>query len=180
MGVAWSGVMTAYKDRDEQVTWVLDAVAAAGGENAKIAETYAAARTKVSTLNAAGMVTQDATIFMTMKSYLFELNRATEGLVEAGSRVIGAGGPAVQPRDRERWVRTLSTLPGATQAIETAKKRYGVAVGTYNDIMSVFPNRYTAKAVGFVMLPSFDTPIGEGGKPLLRTLTQDLAASSER
>ncbi len=176
---AWSRVMIAYKERDDAVAWLAPVLDATGGENARLAATYVEVKAKVSALNAAGMVTQEPVVFMTMKANLLELTAATTALMDAASKTIGAGGPAISKQERNRWIEALPKVSKATREISVARQQYTLAVGTFNDIIKVFPNSYTARAVGFKMLPTFDSQVDSTGHLVTQTLTQSVGASKE-
>ena len=173
---AWSKVMISYKERDESVAWLTPLLEASSAEDVKLSAWYTEVRSKVQAMNAMGMVTQEPAVFMAMRVQLGELTKATASMMDAGSKLIGAGGPGVAKESRERWIDTLTKMPKQNDQIEQARREYGLAAGTYNDIISVFPNKYTAKVVGIKMLPTFETGIDSTGQPILQTLTESVGA----
>lgn len=178
VNTAWSAVMTAYNDLDSQVGWVTDVLQnSASPEHVKVAEKYIDARRRVVTLNAEGNVTVLPAMFMNMRQNLRDLNKATDTLIDVGSRVVGAGGPGISASQRERWAAALSGgIESAKGKIDFAKQHYGLTAQVYNEITKVFPNSVTAKVMGFEHLPDFESGIGRLGEAQSKSILESLGA----
>jgi len=176
---AWSKVMISYKERDDSIEWLTPLLEGSGGDNAKLAAWYTDVRSKVATMSAGGMVTQEPAVFMTMKVQLSELSKATAAMMDAGSKMIGAGGPGISEAMREKWIATLTKMTESNAQIDLARRQYGLAAGTYNSIIQVFPNKYTAGVVGIKMLPTFESAVDAAGNPIVQTLTESVGLAKD-